>query len=606
MTKKSTPMNYLRHTLALCTVLAGLMVAPSAFSYQFISADRCPNGVTWSSSRQPLDYYINRNGSSTVPMNTVTRIFEDSFDAWSEPCCSSFTTNYRGTTSLTALNSDDEVVLSFQENNWPTQMGNVNQTIAVTLFQGYSNCTIYSAPILFNAVGFDFCSSGSGCTDLQSIATHEIGHNLGLDHSNHSDATMFYAYSGGTSARTLSDDDVAGVCALYPDTCACTRDSQCSTGQVCNNGQCEKAPCTSDAMCPGGKTCERSSGECVVPTCSTDNDCASGYICDATNHCVTECEICRECTSQADCGGGGAYCAAVDEGSDVGKCLASCGPDGSCPGDSECFLVPNSPASSGSCGSGVCESGEECVGDGNNGTICVTMCSSDGDCGSDQRCMDLGINVCVDTYQLCLNPDAGTTGTICPDGYECHSDSGGGSNPGAACNGLGNYCSTSSDNCTTDNDVCVGTSATEGYCSCVCERDSDCGDGATCETLQSGTKACIINDEEPTDPCDGVTCPSEQTCSGGVCVGGGTNPNDPDAGTSPDVGVDVGITPDIGGDSDAGDEVIDQKQEEEQNYASDDSDSGCGCSSTPLQDDVPGSLMLLGAFGLGILWRRKR
>src|SRR5690606_35595408 len=163
------------------------------------------------------------------------------------------------------------------------------------------------------------------------IATHEIGHNLGLDHSNHQDATMFYAYSGGTGSRTLASDDIAGVCALYPGTCSCNSDSDCNTGQVCDNGQCEVAPCTNDGMSPLGKACNPSSGECVVPSCNSDSDCASGYICDSTDHCVTDCPTCRECTSQADCGGGGAYCAALQENATVGRCLTSCGPDGTCP-----------------------------------------------------------------------------------------------------------------------------------------------------------------------------------------------------------------------------------------------------------------------------------
>src|SRR5699024_8463860 len=117
------------------------------------------------------------------------------------------------------------VILSFRENNWPTQMGNVRQTIAVTLAQVTRSCTIYSAPILFNGVGFTFCEGDRCGMDLQSIATHEIGHNLGLGHSDYRDATMYFAYQGGTGARSLSEDDIAGVCALYPGTCHCSSDS---------------------------------------------------------------------------------------------------------------------------------------------------------------------------------------------------------------------------------------------------------------------------------------------------------------------------------------------------------------------------------------------
>ena len=49
--------------------------------------------------------------------------------------------------------------------------------------------------------------------DLLTVAAHEIGHTLGLAHSNDPDALMFPNYSG--PRRFLSDDDIAGVQSLY-------------------------------------------------------------------------------------------------------------------------------------------------------------------------------------------------------------------------------------------------------------------------------------------------------------------------------------------------------------------------------------------------------
>src|SRR5207253_1131721 len=49
--------------------------------------------------------------------------------------------------------------------------------------------------------------------DLQSVAMHELGHTLGLDHSVIPGTVMLAVY-GGTK-RALSSDDVNGIQAIY-------------------------------------------------------------------------------------------------------------------------------------------------------------------------------------------------------------------------------------------------------------------------------------------------------------------------------------------------------------------------------------------------------
>jgi hypothetical protein len=53
--------------------------------------------------------------------------------------------------------------------------------------------------------------------DLQSVATHEIGHLLGLDHTTLLSSVMFpTVFAGVNFPRTLSTDDMAGVSTVYP------------------------------------------------------------------------------------------------------------------------------------------------------------------------------------------------------------------------------------------------------------------------------------------------------------------------------------------------------------------------------------------------------
>lgn len=593
---------FLNRCLILTALFSTLLFAPDAFSYEFISMGRCSQ-VTWPAGKLPLDYYINNAGYSSMNMSTVERIMADSFESWSAPCCSDFSANYAGRTAKTALSQGSDVVLSFEERNWPSSMGNANQTIAVTLVQGtQSGCNIYNAPILFNGVGFRYCEGASGgCTDLQAIATHEIGHNLGLDHSEYQTATMYYAYTGGTSARNLSEDDVAGVCALYPGSCSCSRDSDCGPNQVCTQGQCEQAPCTSDSSCPARHECNRATGQCEIPTCNNNSDCDAGYVCNSNNHCVSDCPVCRTCSENRDCGAGG-LC-------NAGSCIVSCDANNECPGDSACFGVPASIASSGSCGSDAqCATGERCYDTGGNTGICATPCTGDDNCSGDDMCMDFGdggqVFVCAETYLLCLNPDAPRSG-LCPEGYTCHYDDPGGGEeptPTTGCN-MSNTCvDAENNNCVPGNDVCLSfENENVGLCSCTCTQDSDCGDDGQCASLQGGGRACVpnslIDDEGGGGEQPGNNDPGNNSPGNNSPGNNDPGANQPDAG-SPDAG---GFSDVVEGDEDDAGKSSDKEQTE-----SSSSDDGCGCAATPMQDQIPASWIVVGIAGLGMMWRRRR
>ncbi|RJP77743.1 MAG: T9SS C-terminal target domain-containing protein [Candidatus Zixiibacteriota bacterium] len=51
--------------------------------------------------------------------------------------------------------------------------------------------------------------------DVESVGLHELGHVLGLDHSQYSAAVMWYSIGYMEVQRTLHSDDVAGLMALY-------------------------------------------------------------------------------------------------------------------------------------------------------------------------------------------------------------------------------------------------------------------------------------------------------------------------------------------------------------------------------------------------------
>ncbi|MDH5673181.1 MAG: matrixin family metalloprotease [Myxococcales bacterium] len=91
------------------------------------------------------------------------------------------------------------------------------QVALTTVTSDRSTGEIFDADIALNAEENTFTVGDEQVrTDLQSTLTHEIGHLLGLEHSDVSGATMGPSTDlRSTSLRTLERDDVEGLCALY-------------------------------------------------------------------------------------------------------------------------------------------------------------------------------------------------------------------------------------------------------------------------------------------------------------------------------------------------------------------------------------------------------
>lgn len=78
---------------------------------------------------------------------------------------------------------------------------------------------IHRAEIVINGAGFRWATDASGCSDafdLESTLAHELGHALGLRHSEFTDATMFTRPAPcADGRRDLASDDMHAIDDLY-------------------------------------------------------------------------------------------------------------------------------------------------------------------------------------------------------------------------------------------------------------------------------------------------------------------------------------------------------------------------------------------------------
>ncbi|WP_437604957.1 matrixin family metalloprotease [Sorangium sp. So ce834] len=197
---------------ALAAALALLAGAGEAAAWSPLDLEVVPR---W--SELPVRYHINHKTIPAPLSGFAAAAIEAGFAAWSSPACTAWATELLGDTDAGYDFDDGRNVFLWISDSWPAALGQVDSVIAVTMPVWDPDSAIDDADMVFNNVGFCWDDSGEGdCIDLQSIATHEEGHFLGLGHSNVRGATMLGTYRGGTSARTLEGDDIEGLCALYP------------------------------------------------------------------------------------------------------------------------------------------------------------------------------------------------------------------------------------------------------------------------------------------------------------------------------------------------------------------------------------------------------
>lgn len=216
--RASGEMPHTRRRVAAPLVLALLLLAPLESSgYQRITQGS--TSLYWSSL--PVRFLLQSAGSDDIGDESEFLACRQAFQAWQDVAGSAiaFEEDTTSDADRTDYAASDIHLVWFDETDASGFFPGASATIAVTpITYSVALGIILDADIIFNGDDQAFSTDkSSGTFDVQSIATHEAGHFLGLDHAACLSATMYpYAEAARTTARSLSADDAAGASAIYP------------------------------------------------------------------------------------------------------------------------------------------------------------------------------------------------------------------------------------------------------------------------------------------------------------------------------------------------------------------------------------------------------
>lgn len=177
-------------------------------------------------SELPVIMQINAQGDPHVPGGGFAQV-RAAYQAWSAVANSSFRYQDGGLTAAAGFALDGVNAITFGD---PTGMidqpVNCSGTLAVGgpwftstthPFNGRLYHKAVEGDVVFND-GWEGCRLYEDPQHIAEVATHELGHVLGLGHSADPAATMYaFAHFDGRGAA-LHPDDVAGLLSLYPAT----------------------------------------------------------------------------------------------------------------------------------------------------------------------------------------------------------------------------------------------------------------------------------------------------------------------------------------------------------------------------------------------------
>ena len=499
-----------------------------SYGYNFI-------GAQWVLAvDQSIPYKVNSQLSADLNDEDCLSGVQLGFQVWNDISCSYMSWQFSGRTESTGWGvNDEENVVSWRESSWDDSSAALAITSTIFDFRG-----LQDTDIKFNGANYTWslivegAGSGQG-VDVASVSAHEVGHALGLDHSQVSGATMWPSTGpGNASNRSLAQDDVDAACELYPsggDRPTVPADtSQPTVGTADFGEDCSDEYCAAPYFCiSDGRT------QYCTSACSDTDPCPDNYYCaqlsTGSGACalgeppsVEQAGFNEECGEMLGCEQG---LTCVSDG-DVAYCTSACD-GGACPDGFECVQLQGGgdvcargsddplPVFGELCGEdGRCDEALFCLSDqlytdrrtGEVLPYCSRSC--DGGCPEGYRCAQLqaGADACqkepsagdrIVGDECWVNPETPFDDPVCPEGLRCVDFQRDG----------------------TTQEVIV-----PGYCTQTCTAETCCPVGWGCQAVTPFLALCAegVEDDEGFY-CEGerpTLASGEDEASGGMDLGG--------------------------------------------------------------------------------------
>jgi len=235
---------------AAIAIIAAAALTPVVHAYLKIGSDVNGKSVSVRWARMPIKYFVTNRDVPGVTALQLQTAAQRGLDTWAKTPAVTISSQFGGFVSAEAGDNDGANVIGFRARP------DLDKVLGATSFQIDSvTGELLESDIFLNS-SFDWSVAVGGETgrfDVQSIATHELGHFLGLGHSGLGEteirptggrrviakqATMFpIAFpAGNIDDRTPKPDDLAGLADTYS-SAAFNRDYGQASGRVTLNGR---------------------------------------------------------------------------------------------------------------------------------------------------------------------------------------------------------------------------------------------------------------------------------------------------------------------------------------------------------------------------------